>query len=286
MDLKREWVERLLVFRGQPLSFVMTVTELGLRVLVLINKGETIVVKMISKFFDDKRLTCLILIVWLVIVLTIFSHMGIMQTQFMSFGPSASTEFMGIPLHSWPRWSCVAIFTFLSTAINDFVGDAVVPWIQNTVQDHKTRYIPYSKFTCWSITQCWSIYCCIMSIFSIYLLMSQIDFLIIRAFADTLVNSYTTYRFLRGKKKNMAKYNAKYGQDATDTESDNDDDNDDDDPDKKQLVNMSTRQSQSNNPNDLKLDMAPVETAVTVPTTPTITPKVTPRSDIPRSDIL
>jgi hypothetical protein len=152
---------------------------------------------------------------WLGIVLTIFSHLGMMQTSFMSIGPSESTFFMGIKLDSWYKWSWVAVFTFLSTAVNDFVGDSVVPWIQNTIQDHKTRYIPYSKFTCWMITQCWAIYCNIMSIFSIYLLMSQVDFLAIRAVADGIVNSYTTFRFMRTKVTNMDKYKQWYNQDLT-----------------------------------------------------------------------
>lgn len=171
----------------------------------------------LSRVFDDKRLTCVLLFVWLVIVLGIFSHLGVMQTQFMSFGPSEETFFMGVCLDSWYEWSWVALFTFLSTAINDFVGDAVVPWIQNTVQDHKSRYIPYSKLMCWLITQSWSLYCCVMSIFSIYLLMSQIDFLIIRALADGIVNTYTTYKFLRGKQLNPEKYEQWYHRE-TDTE--------------------------------------------------------------------
>ena len=161
---------------------------------------------MLSHLFDDKRLTCVLLMVWLCIVLVVFSHLGITNTHFMSFGPSANTDFMGIGLHTWFRWWCVAIFTFVSTSINDFVGDAIVPWIQNTIQDHKSRYIPYSKFMCWAITQSWSFYCCVMGIFSIYLMMSQIDFLIIRAVADGIVNAYTTHRFLCNKKTNRAKY--------------------------------------------------------------------------------
>lgn len=169
----------------------------------------------LSNIFDDKRLTCALLMTWLVIVMGVFSHLGVMQTQFMSFGPSPETFFMGLCLDSWYRWTWVAIFTFLSTAINDFVGDAVVPWIQNTIQDHKSHYIPYSKFTCWGITQCWSMYCSAMSVFSIYLLMSQIDFLIIRAFADSVVNLYTTYRFLRCKKTDPVKYARWYDQGAT-----------------------------------------------------------------------
>jgi hypothetical protein len=143
---------------------------------------------------------------WLLIVVVVFTHLGITNTHFMSFGPSIHTDFMGVGLHTWFRWWCVAIFTFVSTSINDFVGDAIVPWIQNTIQDHKARYIPYSKLTCWAITQSWSFYVCVMSIFSIYLMMSQIDFLIIRTVADFIVNAYTTHRFLRNKKTNPYKY--------------------------------------------------------------------------------
>lgn len=178
----------------------------------------------ISAVFDDKRLTCVLLLGWMLTVLGVFSHLGIMQTQFMSFGPSPATFFMGVRLHTWWRWSCVAVFTFVSTTINDFVGDAVVPWIQNTIQDHKTRYIPYSKFTCWVITQSWSLYCCVMGVFSIYLLMSQIDFLVIRATADALVNTYTTYRFLRHKTPNAEKYAQWYHHDHAASEAGDGDD--------------------------------------------------------------
>jgi hypothetical protein len=164
------------------------------------------IARLISRLFDDKRLTCVILVVWLLIVVSVFSHFGILHTQFMSFGPSPQTFYMGIRLDNWSKWWWVASFTFISTAINDFVGDALVPWIQNTVQDHKSIYIPYPKIVCWLITQIWAMYCCVMSIFSIYLLMSQFDFLLIRAVADALVNAYTTSRFLRNKRKNYHKY--------------------------------------------------------------------------------
>lgn len=166
----------------------------------------------LAALFDDKRLTCVLLMTWLVIVMSIFTHLGLAKTQFMSFGPSPATFFMGIRLDTWHRWSMVAVFTFLSTAINDFVSDAVVPWIQNTVQDHKTKYIPYRKLTCWGITQCWSLYCSVMSIFSIYLLMSQVDFLVIRTVTDGFVNAYTTSKFLRGKVHDAERYTQWFAQ--------------------------------------------------------------------------
>lgn len=47
---------------------------------------------------------------------------------------------------------------------------------------------------CYLILQSWSIYCATFSIFSVALLTSQIDFLLIRLLADLLVNSYSSFR--------------------------------------------------------------------------------------------
>eukprot|EP00961_Rhodomonas_salina_P143079 1925637-Rhodomonas_salina.1 len=74
--------------------------------------------------------------------------------------------------------------------------------------------------TCWLITQSWSFHCCVMGVFSIYLLMSQIDFLLIRTVADAIVNSYTTYSFLRNKKTNPEKYAQWYHKDKAESNPD------------------------------------------------------------------
>jgi hypothetical protein len=47
-----------------------------------------------------------------------------------------------------------------------------------------------------------------MSIFSIGLLMSQIDFLLIRLLADLIVNTFTTFKFLKNKEHNRRLYYA------------------------------------------------------------------------------
>jgi hypothetical protein len=98
--------------------------------------------------------------------------------------------------------------SFLSTCVNDFFGDSLSPFFLNTIQDHKTKYLPYSKSTCYIILQLWSTYCCLMSIFSVGLLMSQIDFLLIRLVADLGVNTFTTFKFLKGKEVNSRMYEA------------------------------------------------------------------------------
>jgi len=158
--------------------------------------------------FDDKRISIAVLIAWLIIVLFAFKSIGLFTTDFMRFGPSETTKIMTLTINTWHEWWMVACASFLSTCMNDFFSDALGPFFINTIQDHKTRYLPYSKSTCYVILQLWSTYCCLMSIFSIGLLMSQIDFLLIRLLADLIVNSFTTFKFLKNKEHNRRLYYA------------------------------------------------------------------------------
>jgi hypothetical protein len=153
----------------------------------------------VDALFDDKRVITVFLTCWLCLVLVVFKDIGLLDTKFMTLGPSDTTSFMGIILNTWYKWGLVAVFTFINTSVNDFMSDALSPWILNTITDHKTRYIPYPKWVCLFITQSWSMYCNIMSVFSIFLAMSQIDFVLIRMVADLLVGAYTTTKFMRNK---------------------------------------------------------------------------------------
>ena len=159
-----------------------------------------------DKIFDDKRIAVCFLMLWLVIVVTVFKDIGLLDTKFMNFGPSASTVFMGMVLDTWYKWSLVAAFTFVNTSINDFMSDAISPWILNTITDHKTKFLPYSKTTCICISQLWSVYCNVMSVFGLFLAMTQVDFVMIRMSADLTVNFYTNMRFMRNKVTCLERY--------------------------------------------------------------------------------
>lgn len=159
-----------------------------------------------DRIFDDKRIAVCFLMTWLVIVVTVFKDIGLLDTKFMNFGPSASTVFMGMVLDTWYKWSLVAAFTFVNTSINDFMSDAISPWILNTITDHKTKFLPYSKTTCICISQMWSIYCNVMSVFGLFLAMTQVDFVMIRMVADLTVNVYTNMRFMRNKITCLKRY--------------------------------------------------------------------------------
>lgn len=163
--------------------------------------------RVMDKIFDDKRLAVAVLMVWLIIVMSLFKDIGLLDTSFMTFGPSTTAKFMGVVLDTWYKWSMVAGFTLVNTSINDFMSDAISPWILNTITDHKSKYIPYPKYICLSIAQLWAIYCNLMSVFGMFLAMTQIDFVLIRMMADLTVNTYTNLKFMRFKEYSPSKYN-------------------------------------------------------------------------------
>lgn len=160
----------------------------------------------LNAVFDDKRIAIGCLMVWLVIVLVAFNSIGLFHSEFIRLGPSPTTKIMSLTIDTWDKWFMVATASFTSTCFNDFFSDSLSPFFLNTIQDQKTKYLPYSKFTCYVILQLWSIYCGLMSIFSVGLLMSQIDFLLIRLVADLMVNTFTTFKFLHGKEVNRRLY--------------------------------------------------------------------------------
>jgi hypothetical protein len=153
----------------------------------------------VDGLFDDKRMAVALLMVWLAVVVAVFKDLGLLDTKFMTVVPSPTTVFMGMTLDTWYKWNMVAAFTLVNTSINDFMSDAISPWILNTITDHKAKYLPYSKLTCLGITQLWSIYCNIMSVFGLFLAMTQVDFVLIRMAADLTVNMYTNLKFMRNK---------------------------------------------------------------------------------------
>lgn len=91
--------------------------------------------KCVGKAFNDKRITCLIVVLWIGISVGFYNELGAFeQLEFMTFGPSNHTKFMGAVLDTWPKWGYVASFSLFNTCINEFVNDALVPWVQNTIQ--------------------------------------------------------------------------------------------------------------------------------------------------------
>jgi hypothetical protein len=163
----------------------------------------------LDAIFDDKRVLAMLIAVWTTTICIIFICIMIDdESPFLSFGPNAQTVLFGFKLDTWTKWACVALYTFVSTCIADFTSDSVGPWITNTIQDHKNMYLPYQKWTCVCIVQTFSMYAIIMGTIHLFVALSQIDFMLMRMFADLLVNYYTTRRFMQFKQVDASKYMA------------------------------------------------------------------------------
>ena len=152
-----------------------------------------------STVFRNKIYVTYAFMTWGLISVIIFAQLGAFHMQFMTIGPSEQSQLMGMKINTWPRWAFVAGFSFANTACNEFFGNSLYPFFLNVIQDHKTTYLPYSKMTCNAISCMHDFYSHVMSIFAIYLLFSQIDFLAIRCAADILVTYLTNRWFLQKK---------------------------------------------------------------------------------------
>ena len=157
--------------------------------------------------FDDQRLLVAMLTVWTVLSSAVCYYIMLVDhSPFLSFGPNERTVLFGVKLDSWFKWWVVAIYTFVSTTIAAFASDSIVPWVTNTIQDHKTKFIPYRPWVCILIIQLFTVYAVIMSVIGLFVALSQVDFMLIRLGADIIVNHITTLYFLRGKIVDPARY--------------------------------------------------------------------------------
>mgnify|MGYP001189664622 FL=1 len=160
-----------------------------------------------EKLFNDRRIVTWMLLAWTVLTAVVFyAIMKAENSTFLVFGPNDHSKLFGVKLDSWTKWWCVTVYTFISTFVAAFASDSVVPFITNTIQDHKTVYIPYSKCTCLLIIQVFTCYSVVISIVGLFVALTQIDFTVVRLIADLIVNHITTSYFLRGKVTNLQKY--------------------------------------------------------------------------------
>eukprot|EP00961_Rhodomonas_salina_P260090 3514832-Rhodomonas_salina.3 len=160
----------------------------------------------VDAFFDDKHTICVILVTWMLLISILFGMLRASHIQFFTFGPSPDTMLMGVPVDTWWKWTAVTVLTFFNTIFTEYVYDCLVPWIMTTIVDHKGNYIPYTKKTMLYIVVVCSMYRTVIQVVMIYIMLSQVDFLFVRVFADLIVTVITTQHFLRFKVHDPVKY--------------------------------------------------------------------------------
>jgi len=164
---------------------------------------------MCLSLFDDKIKLCVALMLWTALSCSVFCFIMLQDgSNFLTVGPNPANQLLGVRMDTWFKWWVTAIYTFVSTAIAAFAGDALCLFFTNVIEDHKTQFIPYSKFTCLMMVQCFTVYGVTMSVIGMFVALTQVDFMLIRIAADLVVNAYTTNYFLRGKEVDASRYNS------------------------------------------------------------------------------
>ncbi len=59
------------------------------------------------------------------------------NSKILKLGPNEANQLLGVKMDTWFKWWVTAIYTFVSTEIAVFAGDALIPFFNNVIQDHK-----------------------------------------------------------------------------------------------------------------------------------------------------
>lgn len=155
---------------------------------------------MLSTLFFDKRLTALALLIWLSIVLVVFSCLGVLHSQFFRIGPSPSLHFMSIPIDTVEEWLLLAVYCCIDTLVKTFGHDSIVPWLTHTISDPKCKTLPYRRSVCLLVMEVYFCYVHFSSMFKFFLSLAQVDFVLINAISDMTMKIFSYSSFMRDKK--------------------------------------------------------------------------------------
>ena len=149
----------------------------------------------------DERKLVAVLLAWQVISLIVLLSTGSETSQFLriGFGPDASLSFLNFQINSWSRWGIFMAFCWIDTIINTAGNRILYPWITNTVMDEFNLNLPYSKQECFWITNLYYFYSSIRGIILILLVFTQIDFMIGKIIADSVVQMIISHYYLEAK---------------------------------------------------------------------------------------
>ena len=116
--------------------------------------------------------------------------------HFFACGPNARLVLLGVPIHTWPRYWLVILYTLSSTCFRTLHSEVLSPWIVTRVQttDAKSRYTEVHALpvVMTSVVFTWLDWFMYLNI-----LLAQLDFLAVEVLGNVAVTLYTTHSYLR-----------------------------------------------------------------------------------------
>jgi hypothetical protein len=108
---------------------------------------------------------------------------------------------MQVNIDTWAEWSVLAAFCFIDSLIKAFAHDSIVIWSINTLCDPKSTDTTYPKWVCLAIVQTYYIYIYVSGVFSLFIGLSQIDFVVINHVSDLAMKLYTYNSYIDQKQQ-------------------------------------------------------------------------------------
>ena len=118
-----------------------------------------------------------------------------------NIGPSEDRYFMAIHINSWFKWVLFALLIMVDKFINSISVDIIGNYINNNLHNENVRYLLYNRFNTFFIADLYSFYFNIRYIITLKLLISQIDYAILRAFTDVIATHYSISLHIKNKRR-------------------------------------------------------------------------------------
>jgi hypothetical protein len=151
--------------------------------------------------FVDMRYVLLVMVLWLMIICTVLCELGLLEnSRFVSFGPRPTLQFMHMTIDTPYKYGMLVLLIVAHTFITECLGDSLGPHMLNVVQDPKHLQLPHSHLLYYAITTVWCMYCSVSQLIVIFLVLAQLDLLLVRLGSELLANAMTTSIYLIGKK--------------------------------------------------------------------------------------
>ncbi len=139
--------------------------------------------------------------VWFLIIIVVFSSMGFMD-QYMSVGPNVNLKFMNIVVDTWSRWAILMGYTLISNVIQIYTSDVIYPWVVTQVQNTMVP-LEYSKSRTISMVLLYNFSVTFGSFLGVYIMFTQVDFLLATLTAQVTTNAITTYLYIKSKSEHL-----------------------------------------------------------------------------------
>lgn len=119
------------------------------------------------------------------------------SSRFFTAGPNSQLVLLGVPIHTWPRYMGVVVYTLGSTCFRTLHSEVLSPWIVTRVQttDAKSKYAETHAVTVvmTSVVFTWLDWFMYLNI-----LLAQLDFLVVEVLGNVVVTLYITHSYMRG----------------------------------------------------------------------------------------